>query len=269
MSDSDSYKDSLSDEEAVDPTKEGTKKKEIDPAKNPDDQNSFSGSSDKDKNYDDDLFKIKNNKSDKGSDDGEEDEEDKKRNEVRKEFTLEFEKKIAKYIPPKIVFEGDLRKRALICTKLCEDKYSSGITIFKNYFLYTAAETLKILNKNLKLVYSSKIVDNGNEIFNLSPINDESIIIVASDKVRIINLNVEKEEQISYEIIQEIKENELPYCFSKILNNGYLLLSGGDRAYYFYDLEKKGKSLPKIINTNLLAKLMMYIMYMMMICQIV
>ena len=242
MSDSDSYKDSLSDDKAVDPTKEGTKKKEIDPAKNPDEQNSFSGSSDKD-----------NNKSDKGSDDGEEEEEDKKRNEVRKEFTLEFEKKLAKYIPPKIVFEGDLRKRTLVCTKYCEDKYSSGITIFKNYFLYSATDTLRVLNKNLKIVYSSKIVDNGNEIFGLEPINDESIIIVASDKVRIINLNVEKEEQISHEIIQEIEETKL-YCNSKILNNGYLLLAGGDRAYYFYDLEKKGQKFGKDNKYKLIGK---------------
>lgn len=43
--------------------------------------------------------------------DKEKDEKDTKRNEVRKEFTLEFEKKIAKYIPPKIQFKGNLLKK--------------------------------------------------------------------------------------------------------------------------------------------------------------
>ena len=231
MSDSGSY----SDDGPVDPTKEGAKK-EFDPAINPEEHNSFSDSND--------------NKSEKSSDEGE---EDKKRNEVRQEFTLQFEKKLAKYIPPKMKFEGDLRKKTLVNKALCPDKYSSDITIFKNYFLYTHQETLKILNKDLKNVYSEPIADNGNEIFGLSPVNNEYIIVVASDKVRIIFLNLEKEDKISHEVIQEIKETEY-YCYSKILNNGYLLLAGGDRKYYFYDLEKPEQKFGKDNKYKLIGK---------------
>ena len=232
MSDSGS---SYSDGGPVDPSKEGVKK-EIDPAINPEEHNSFSDSND--------------NKSEKSSDEGE---EDKKRNEVRQEFTLQFEKKLAKYIPPKMKFEGDLRKKTLVNKALCPDKYSSDITIFKNYFLYTHQETLKILNKDLKNVYSEPIADNGNEIFGLNPVNNEYIIVVASDKVRIIFLNLEKEDKISYEVIQEIKETEY-YCYSKILNNGYLLLAGGDRKYYFYDLEKPEQKFGKDNKYKLIGK---------------
>ena len=232
MSDSGS---SYSDGGPVDPSKEGAKK-EIDPAINTEEHNSFSDSND--------------NKSEKSSDEGE---EDKKRNEVRQEFTLQFEKKLAKYIPPKMKFEGDLRKKTLVNKALCPDKYSSDITIFKNYFLYTYQETLKILNKDLKNVYSEPITDNGNEIFGLIPVNNEYIIVVASDKVRIIFLNLEKEDKISYEVIQEIKETEY-YCYSKILNNGYLLLAGGDRKYYFYDLEKPEQKFGKDNKYKLIGK---------------
>ena len=110
--------------------------------------------------------------------------------------------------------------------KVLEDKYSSGLLLFNDYIIYTSSGELKILNKELKLVFSTKIIDKGDhEIFGTRIINDETIIIVASDKARIIHLNVEKQDAISYEIIQEISLTEF-YCISEILNNGYLLLAG-------------------------------------------
>ena len=235
MSDNDSGDifDPFNEDSPTDPAK-APKKKEFDPAKNPDMQESYSGSLDEDKS---------NSEKKSGSD--EEEEDNKKRNEVKVEFTLEFEKKIAKYIPPKIKFQGDLRKRTLITTKVLEDKYSSGIVIFNNYFLYTAGKKFNILNKNLKLIFSKNILDKENdEIFGINVINEETIIMVATDKVRIIHLNVEKEDAISLDIIQEMKLTEF-YCMSEILNNGYLLIAGGDRKYYFYELEKSGQKITK------------------------
>ena len=220
----DNLSDKYSDNEIpVDPAKDPPKKV-LDPSLNPDENNSLD--------------------SGKGSNCEEENDEDKKRKEVRQEFTIEFEKKIAKFIPPKIKFLGDLRKRKVITTKQLEEEYTSGLTIFKNFFLYRATNYFKVLNKNLKLVFSVKLVDDKNEIFNINNINDETLVIVATDKIRIINLNVEKEDAISYEVIQEIKETEF-YCISGKLNNGYLLLAGGDRKYYFYELEKKGEKFGK------------------------
>ena len=227
------------------------KNKEIDPAKNNaiyDDllNDSLSDSIDNDKksnksgSYKSGSYKSGSNKSGSGksgSNEEDEKEEDKKRNEVRKEFTLEFEKKIAKYIPPKIKFKGDLRKKSLVTMKTLEDKYASGLTIFKKYFLYTATHTLKILNKNLKLIFSEKIVQDDNEIFNIINLNDETIVMIASDKVRIINLNEQKDDVFTYEIVQEIKETKF-YFIGQQLNNGYLLIGSGDRKYFFYELEK-------------------------------
>ena len=74
------------------------------------------------------------------------------------------------------------------------------------------------------MVFSEKIIQDDNEIFCFTIINDETIAMVVSDKVRIIHLKEEKIDQFTYEIIQEIKDTELFYCLGGILNNGYLLL---------------------------------------------
>ena len=212
--------------------------KNDDPAKNQD--NSLSDS------YED-------NKSDKkGSCSDEEDEEDKKRNEVRQEFTLGFEKKIAKYIPHKIKFEGDIRKKTIVAQIQLQEKYSSGIHLFKNYFLYYAEGALKILNKNLKLIFSQKIIQDDNEIFGLTVINDDTIVMAASDKVRIINLNEKQTDQFILEIMQEVKETDF-CCEAELLHNGYLVLVGGDRKYSFYELEKNKEKITKDNNYKLVG----------------
>ena len=182
-----------------------------DPAKNKDGQDSLNDS-------------LGDNKSNKYSDEGKEDEDDKKRAEVLQEFSLGFEKKIAKYIPPKIKFEGDIRKKTIVNQKNLDDNYASSLKMFKNYFIYYTTNSLKILNKDLKLVFSEKIIQDDNEIFDFTIINDETIALVVSDKVRIMHLKEEKIDQFTYEIIQEIKDTELFYCLGGILNNGYLLL---------------------------------------------
>ena len=109
----DSYSGSNSDIDNDPATNPKNKNKEKDPAKNNDEKDVFSDDSLSGSIDNDDK---KSNKSG-GNNSEEEDEEDKKRNEVRKEFTLEFEKKIAKYIPPKIKFVGDLRKKSLVTMK--------------------------------------------------------------------------------------------------------------------------------------------------------
>lgn len=125
-----------------------------------------------------------------------------------------------------------------------DDKYASNLKMFKNYFIYYTSNALKILNKDLKLVFSVKIIQDENELFGIIIINDESIGLVYSDKVRLMHLKEEKTDQFTYEIIQEMKETEF-YCLGNILNNGYLLLAGGDRKYRFYDLEKNDQKFGK------------------------
>ena len=62
-----------------------------------------------------------------------EESESKRRNEVKKEFTSQFKKIIAKYIPPKILFKGNVSKRSLITKKVFSAEYgASNLILFKN-----------------------------------------------------------------------------------------------------------------------------------------
>ena len=119
------------------------------------------------KSYDSDLFKNESN-SKKDENNSEEysgkinekysgksnsnDDDDKRRNEVRKEFTLEFEKRIAKYIPPKICFKGNVSKRTLILQKDFGEQFISNLTLFKNYILISVEKEVHFYNKELSLI---------------------------------------------------------------------------------------------------------------------
>ena len=50
--------------------------------------------------------------------------------EVVKEFTLDFEKKLAKYIPPKIEFKSDLNKLTVVTTIDFNDEFISRPKLF-------------------------------------------------------------------------------------------------------------------------------------------
>ena len=95
----------------------------------------------------------------KGSGSGSEnDPDDEKRNQVRKEFTLDFEKKIAKYIPPKIKFKGDISKRKEIKSKQLEGEYASPVIKFNKYFVYFSEGHIRFLNSTtLDDIYQEKI----------------------------------------------------------------------------------------------------------------
>ena len=76
-------------------------------------------------------------------------EEQKRRNEVKKQFTLNFEKKIAKLIPPKLQFKGNVSKRKLIREKVFSG-YISNLHIFKNYIIFTVKSVLYFYTEDLK-----------------------------------------------------------------------------------------------------------------------
>lgn len=186
-------------------------------------------------------------KSDKGSNSEEnKDEKDSKRNEVRKEFTLNFEKKIAKLIPPQLMFKGNVSKRKLIKEQVFEG-FVSNLNIFRNYILLTVESELRFYKKDLTLtlVFSlEKFVKGSEEIFSLNLINDETIVIATSDRVRIYNFYEKEPNKITSELIQEITGTEL-YGVNEKLNNGFLLLGGYDRKYSFYELPKKNEKVSK------------------------
>ena len=167
-------------------------------------------------------------------DDDDEEKDDKIRNEVRKEFNLKFEKKIAKYIPPKIIFKGDVSKRSLLTKKVFVSKYgASNIILFKKYIVLTEESVLYFYNKIFKPIFSKNFLENAKkeeEILSLNAIDDQTIVIGATDKVRIVNFYEKMRNQITCEIIQEIKDTQF-YAINEKLSNGYLLLGGVDRKY--------------------------------------
>ena len=186
-------------------------------------------------------------KSDKGSNSEEnKDEEDSRRNEVRKEFTLNFEKKIAKLIPPKLQFKGNISKRKLIKEQVFEG-FVSNLNIFRNYILLTVASELRFYKKDvtLTLVFSlEKFVKQDEEIFSLNLINDETIVIATTDRVRVYNFYEKEPSKITSELIQEITGTEL-YGVNEKLNNGLLLIGGYDRKYGFYELPNNNERVSK------------------------
>ena len=211
------------------------------------------------KSYDSDLFKNESN-SKKDENNSEEysgkinekysgksnsnDDDDKRRNEVRKEFTLEFEKRIAKYIPPKIYFKGNVSKRTLILQKDFGEQFISNLTLFKNYILISVEKEVHFYNKELSLIFKQKFLEGNEEILGLNPINDETIVISATDKVRIVNFYEKENNKIEFEIIQEIGGTEF-YALNETLSNGLLLLCGFNRKYGFYELVKKKEKVSK------------------------
>jgi len=196
------------------------------------------------------------------------DEDDKKRNEVRKEFQINFEKKIAKYIPPKIIFKGDVSKRSLLTKKVFATEFgASNVILFKQYIVLTEESVLYFYNKIFKPIFSKNFFEDSKkeekeeeeeeedeEILSLNAIDDQTIVIGATDKVRIVNFYEKKRNQITYEIIQEIKDTKF-YAINKKLSNGYLLLGGIDRKYAFYELKDKNSKISANNQYKLISKI--------------
>ena len=184
--------------------------------------------------------------------------DDKKRNQVRKEFELKFEKKIAKYIPPKILFKGDVSKRSLLTKKVFAAEYgASNLILFKKYIVLTEESVLYFYNKIFKPIFSKNFLEDAekkHEILSLNAIDNQTIVIAATDKVRIVNFYEKKPSQITYEIIQEIK-GTLFYAVNEKLSNGYLLLGGMDRKYAFYELKNKNSKVSSNNKYKLVSKI--------------
>ena len=112
-----------------------------------------------------------------------EDSETKRRNEVKKEFTSKFKKIIAKYIPPKIIFKGNISKRSLISKKVFSAEYgASNLILFKKYIVLTEESVLYFYNKIFKKIFSKKFVEDKEEILCLNPIDNQTIVISSTGK---------------------------------------------------------------------------------------
>ena len=199
---------------------------------------------------------IEENDKESDDDKDDDDKDDKRRNEVRKEFKIRFEKKIAKYIPPKILFKGNVSKRSLHTKKVFKAKYGAhNLILFKKYFVLTEESVLYFYNKIFKPIFSKNFLENEkDEILGLNPIDNQTIVIGSTDKVLIVNFYEKKSNQIIYEIIQEIKDTEF-YALNEKLMNGYLLLGGYDRKYAFYELNNKNEKVSSKNKYKLVSKI--------------
>jgi len=174
-------------------------------------------------------------------------EEQKRKNEVKKQFTLNFEKKIAKLIPPKLQFKGNVSKRKLIREKVFSG-YISNLHIFKNYIIFTVKSVLYFYTEDLKLIFSQVLSTKEREhVLCLNLINDETIVVSTTDKVRIFNFYEKEPTKITSELIQEIEGTEY-FGINEKLSNGYLLLGGIDRKFRFYELQNKNNQKISIYN---------------------
>ena len=176
------------------------------------------------------------NKSDKSKNDSDE-EEDPEKLEVVKEFTLDFEKKLAKYIPPKIKFGTDLSNLSIITTvDLHQEEFISNLKLFMGYFILSTVKAIHFYDKTYELIFKKNLVENEEEILIFEILDEETLIVSASDKVRIIRFYEEKPKEIKMDIIQEISDTKY-YIQNKILSNNLLLLVGLNKKYVFYQLE--------------------------------
>jgi len=72
--------------------------------------------------------------------------------------------------------------------------------------------------------------------------------------VRVVNFFEKTKNQITFEVIQEIKDDKF-YVVNEKLFNGYLLLGGFDRKYAFYEPEKKDEKISKDNKFKLVNKI--------------
>jgi hypothetical protein len=143
--------------------------------------------------------------------------------------------KYAKFIPPKIEFKGDLTKMQVKNEIDFGDQYLSRLIIFKGYIILNFENGIAFYEKETyKKIFQENF--STDDISSIKIIDDDTILLTAIDKTRIIRFKEEEPKKITYQIIQEITDTDY-YYIGEILSNGLLLLAGGDKKYVFYQLE--------------------------------
>ena len=160
--------------------------------------------------------------------------------------------KLAVFNSPKIEFKGDITKMKVLYKIPFETSHLDKIVLFKNYFLVNLGNGIAFLEKNTyKIIFKQEL--EVEEIVGINIIDEDTLIIVAFDKLRIIRFEEKEPKKFTYEIIQEICDTELYYA-GIILSNGLLLAAGEDEKYSFYKLEKYDTD-QKVSKNNLYKKI--------------
>jgi Txe/YoeB family toxin of Txe-Axe toxin-antitoxin module len=143
--------------------------------------------------------------------------------------------KYAKFIPPKLEFKGDLTKMQVKNKISFGDAFISRLMMFKGYIILNVNNGIAFYEKEtyIKIFQEDFTTD---DILSIKKLDDDTLLIAAFDKTRIIRFEEKEPKKISYELIQEITDTDF-YYIGELLSNGLLLLAGGDQKYVFYQLE--------------------------------
>ena len=144
--------------------------------------------------------------------------------------------KYAKFIPPKLEFKGDLTKMQVKNKIVFEnDVFISRLMIFKGYIILNVDKGIAFYEKE---TYTKIFQENftTDDILSIKILDEDTLLIAAFDKTRIIRFEEKEPKKITYELIQEITDTDF-YYIGEILSNDLLLLAGGDKKYVFYQLE--------------------------------
>ena len=145
--------------------------------------------------------------------------------------------KYAKYIPPKIEFNGDITKMKIVTKVKLGYAFASRPMFFMGYLVFHFNKALNFYNPNsYNLVYKAEFAEGEEEILSFKKIDEDTLLITNDESARIIRFNEAEPKKITYEVIQEIKETSF-YYLGEILSNDLLLLGGLDKKYVFYKLE--------------------------------
>ena len=160
--------------------------------------------------------------------------------------------KLAVFIPPKIEFKGDITKMKILYKTPLELSHLDRINFFKGYILINLGNGIAFVEKDTyNIIYKQELEVEGINTINI--IDEDILIIVAFDKIRIIRFEEKEPKKFTYEIVQEICDTELYYA-GIILSNGLLLAAGEDEKYSFYRLEQYDTN-KKLSKNNLYKKI--------------
>ena len=160
--------------------------------------------------------------------------------------------KLAVFNSQKIEFKGDITKMKVLHKIPFETSHLDRIIFFKNYYLINLGNGIAFIEKDtFKIIFTQEL--EVEEILGINIIDEDTLIIVAFDKLRLIRFEEKEPKKFIYEIIQEICDTELYYA-GIILSNGLLLAAGKDEKYSFYKLEQYDTD-KKLSKNNLYKKI--------------
>ena len=160
--------------------------------------------------------------------------------------------KLAKFNPPNKEFNGNITKMKLLHKIPFNFFQASKLQFFKGYILLNTGNGIALLEpETYKTIFRQEF--DTDAIITVNKIDEDSLVIAALDKIRIIKFDEKQTKNITYEIIQEICDTSLYYA-GLILSNNLLLVAGEDGKFVFYQLEKYNTD-NKLSKNNLYKKI--------------